>query len=86
MNRCDCSRHLYEDGLEGGGLGGQHSDEGADGGVPQDHGPPMCSRLGEREILSIKVFRIKMTNISALKWQEEGRKITLMEHWFTQED
>ena len=80
MDRCDCSRHLYEDGLEGRELGGQHSDEGADGDVPEDHGPPMCSRLGKREILSIKVLGIKMTIVYSLKWQEERGKITALAH------
>ena len=57
MHRGDGSRNLHQNREEGGGVGGQHSDEGADGGVPQYHGTPMCPRLGEGEIL----FR---TNIS----------------------
>ena len=34
MDRGDCAWHLQNDGQKAGGLTGQHSDKGADGGVP----------------------------------------------------
>ena len=71
--------------MEARGHTGDHGDGGADGGVPQDHSSSMSLAFGEREVLSLQVFRVKGTLVSTSKREKQRREVTLVEHWLTQE-
>ena len=72
--------------MEAWGLSGNNCDKGGEGGVPHDHGATMSFHLDQGKIWVVGVLRVEVADIVTVEREEEGWKITLEEHGFSQEN
>jgi hypothetical protein len=54
--------------------------------VPHDHGTPMGTDFLQGKIRVVGVLGVEVADIVAIKWEKEGREITLEEHRLGQEN
>lgn len=54
--------------------------------MPHDHGIPMGPDFLQGKIRVVGVLGVEVADIVAIKWEKEGREITLEEHRLGQEN
>lgn len=54
--------------------------------MPHDHGTPMGPDFLQGKIRVVGVLGVEVADIVAIKWEKEGREITLEEHRLGQEN
>ena len=72
--------------MEARGFCGDNRDKGGYRRVPHDHGTPMGPDFLQGKIRVVGVLGVEVADIVAIKWEKEGREITLEEHRLGQEN